>query len=142
MNHYGICAKICGVPCGLILRDHAENGRYKAVFEREYASIEAIEAIDWSRPEVEVLRAPAVLPEGYGFEVVRITYDSAIKAYSVELKTAVQYWGDVTGYQAAVTDLTEQAEAARQEAEILRQAAEDWSTALAEAYREGVESNG
>ena len=42
MSHYGICAKINGVPCGLILRDPTRNGRYQAVFEREFASLEEI----------------------------------------------------------------------------------------------------
>lgn len=149
MSHYGVCAKIGGVPCGLILRDPMWNGRYQAVFEREFASLEEIEAIDWARPEVEILKEPAVLPKGFGFEVVRITYDSGTRAYTVELKTADQFLGDVSGYQVQVAELREQASAAQAQVEELtrqvngaRQDAEDRDAALALDYEEGVESNG
>lgn len=149
MSHYGICAKIDGVPCGLILRDPMWNGRYQAVFEREFASLDKIEAINWARPEVEILKEPSVLPEGFGFEAVRITYDSGTRAYTVELKTASQFLGDVSGYQAQAEELREQASAAQARAEDLagqvnraRQEAEDRDAALALAYEEGVESNG
>ncbi len=149
MSHYGICAKINGVPCGLILRDPTRNGRYQAVFEREFASLEEIEAIDWARPEVEVLKEPAVLPEGFGFEVVRITYDSGTRAYTVELNTAEQFLGDVSGYQAQVAELREQAASAQARAEEMAgqvsealQDAEERDAALAAAYEKGVESNG
>ena len=149
MSHYGICAKIGGVPCGLILRDPMWNGRYQAVFEREFASLEEIEAIDWVRPEVEVLKEPAVLPEGFEFEAVRITYDSGTRAYTVELKMAEQFLGDVSGYQVQVAELREQASAAQTRVEELAEQvsktlrdAEDRDAALALAYEEGVESNG
>lgn len=149
MSHYGICAKINGVPCGLILRDPMWNGRYQAVFEREFASLEEIEAIDWARPEVEVLKEPAVLPEGFGFEAVRITYDSGTRAYTVELNTAEQFLGDVSGYQAQVAELREQAASAQARAEEMAgqvsealQDAEERDAALAAAYEKGVESNG
>ena len=149
MSHYGVCAKIGGVPCGLILRDPMWNGRYQVVFEREFASLEEIEDIDWIRPEMATLSGPAVLPEGFGFEVVRITYDSGTRAYTVELKTAEQFLGDVSGYQAQVAELREQAASAQARAEEMAgqvsealQDAEERDAALAAAYEEGVESNG
>ena len=52
MSLYGQNSKIDGVVCGLVLRGGA-NGQYEAVFEREYASLEEIEAINWSQPEIE-----------------------------------------------------------------------------------------
>ena len=49
MSLYGTGLTIGGVTCGMVLRG-AANGRYIAVFEREYASLEDIEAIDWNQP--------------------------------------------------------------------------------------------
>ena len=40
------------VTCGLVLQG-AANGRYIAVFEREYACLEDIEAISWDKPEIQ-----------------------------------------------------------------------------------------
>lgn len=94
MSHYGILARIGGVPCGMILRDAMQNGRYQAVFERELASLEEIETIDWKAPEIEAVQGAQILPEGYGFEVVRITYDGSLRTYTVELQTAKPYLGD------------------------------------------------
>ncbi len=105
MSLYGNKRKICGVPCGLVLRGSV-NGQYKAVFEREYASLEAIEAINWDRPEVE---GDSVLPAGYGFTVEDISYSSANRCYTVTLQVAEQYLGDVAGYQAQVAELTAEA---------------------------------
>ena len=43
MSLYGDKFKIGGLSCGLVLRGGA-NGEYRVVFEREYASLEQIEA--------------------------------------------------------------------------------------------------
>lgn len=145
MSHYGICAKIDGVPCGLILRDPTRNGRYQAVFERELASLDKIEAINWAKPTVEKLTdrdCEQGLPEGYGFEVVDITYANSTRSYTVTVKTAQQYLGDVTEYQAQVAELqTQVTELSGQVAEAQAQSATK-ETELAAAYEEGVESNG
>jgi len=101
MSLYGKKYKIDGVPCGLILRDGV-NGQYKAVFEREYSSLEDIEAINWAQPAVE---GDSPLPAGYGFTAEDISYTSANRAYTVTLQVAEQYLGDVTGYAALVKDL-------------------------------------
>ena len=100
MSHLGKRWKIDGLISGLIMRP-VPGGNYKVAFEREFASLEQIEAINWSRPTVEYIGphgSEPGLPEGYGFDVVKITYDSGCKTYYVELKTAKQYLGDVTGY--------------------------------------------
>ena len=65
MSMYGIEAHICGVPCAMVLRGPA-NGYYEAVFERERASLEEIESINWAQPVIE---GSCLLPTGYGFTV-------------------------------------------------------------------------
>ena len=153
MSLYGEHWKIDGVTVGMIQRG-SENGCYRVIIEREYAELPQIEAISWQQPVIEHLR-PEVpdemgLPEGYGF--------------TVELKTARQYLGDVADYQAQVEELTASLSAKEQEAAELREtvaakeaaieaqsqelaALKEDGTAAAEAqlqaaYTEGVESNG
>ena len=152
MSLYGKHWKFDGVQAAFVMRG-VQNGRYSVVFEREYASIEDIEGINWEHPTIEHTdtRCPDELglPEGYGFEVVKITYDSGCRYYKVELKTASQYLGDVTGYQAQIADLENQVEQAKGQA-TEAQAQADAAKAQAEAvvksldaaYQEGVESNG
>ncbi len=102
MSLYGKKYKIDGVPCGIVTRGPA-NGQYRAVFEREHASLEDIEAIHWTQP---VLEGGSVLPVGYGFTVEDISYSSATRSYTVSLKVAEQFLGDVAGSQAQVEALT------------------------------------
>lgn len=167
MSLYGEHWKIDGVIAGMICREQ-ENGCYRVVMEREYAELPQIEAVNWQQPVIEHLRPEDTeetgLPEGYGFTVERITYDSATRSYTVELRTDRQYLGDVSEYQAQVEELTASLSAKEQEAAELRQAVEakdaaiaaqsreiealkEDGTAAAEeqlqaAYAEGVESNG
>lgn len=101
MSLYGSKFKIGGVPCGLVMR-RGINGEYRVVFEREYATLEQVEAIDWDPPEIE---GECILPTGYGFEVKRLEYDSGTRCFNVILQVSDQYLGDVTGYQAQVTEL-------------------------------------
>lgn len=108
MSFYGKRWMIDGLPVGLIMRSAPSNGRYTVVFEREFASLEQIEAVNWAQPTVEYIGPhgnEAGLPEGYGFTVEDIQYESGTKAYRVVLKTASQYLGDVTGYQDQVAEL-------------------------------------
>lgn len=102
MSLYGIEAHICGVPCAMVLRGSA-NGHYQAVFERERASLEEIEAINWAHPLIE---GDTLLPVGYGFTAEDITYSSNTRSYTVSLKVAEQFLGDVTGFQAQLDELT------------------------------------
>lgn len=101
MSLYGEKFKIGGLSCGLVLRGSA-NGEYRVVFEREYASLEQIEALEWDPP---VLEGACILPVGYGFTVKDIQYSAATRSYHVVLQVGKQYLGDVTGYQAQVTEL-------------------------------------
>lgn len=108
MSHYGKRWRIDGLISGGIMRSFSVNGRYIVTFEREFASLDQIEAINWERPTIEYIGAHGSepgLPEGYGFEVVDIKYESNTKSYRVELKTASQYLGDVTGYQTQIAEL-------------------------------------
>ena len=105
--HYGKKWKIDGLIAGFVMR-MGPGGNYRGVFERENASLEQIEAINWAKPVIEYIGphgSEPGLPEGYGFDVVGITYDSGCKSYTVELKTASQYLGDVTGYQEEIAAL-------------------------------------
>lgn len=103
MSLYGETCKIGGLSCGLVLRG-GSNGSYQAVFEREFASLEEIEALEWDPPAIE---GTCILPEGYGFEVRDIQYSAAKRAYTVVLQVGRQYLGDVTGYQAQIQELQE-----------------------------------
>ena len=154
MSLYGIEAHICGVPCAMVMRGSA-NGHYQAVFERERASLEEIEAINWAQP---IIKGDTLLPVGYGFTAEDITYSSNTRSYTVSLKVAEQFLGDVAGFQAQVDELTadvasqiatiqEQEQTIQAQAETI-QALEAAGTAaqveekLEAAYQEGVESNG
>ena len=154
MSLYGTKVKIDGIPCGLVLRGSA-NGQYQAVFEREFASIEEIEAINWTRPTIE---GDCILPAGYGFTATDIQYSSATRSYTVRLQVAVQYLGDVTGYQAQVAALesaaaekdstiSSQASIIEEQAAAIQTLEEAGSAAQLEsdldaAYQEGVDSIG
>ena len=161
MSLYGNNIQISGVTCGLVIRGRS-NGRYLAVFEREFASLEDIEAIAWDQPEIQ---GECILPVGYGFTVADIQYSAATRSYTVELQVAQQYLGDVAGYQAQVDELEgqvtekeadlqakvqelESKEATIQSQQETIEALEESGTAkqvedkLEAAYQEGVESNG
>ena len=151
MGFFGKYWKIDGVTAAFITRGGV-NGQYRVLFERENASLEQIEGINWTRPVIEKLTdrdCEQGLPDGYGFEVVDITYANNTRSYTVTVQTAQQYLGDVTEYQAQVADLQAQVTAlggqiteAQAQAAAAEQAAAAREAELASAYEEGVESNG
>lgn len=118
MSLYSTKITIDGVICGIVMRG-VKNGEYLAVFEREFASLEDIEKINWSQPEIQ---GECILPIGYEFEVTDIIYNSALRTYTVQLKVGSQYLGDVTGYVDQVSELKGQM--AEKDATIAQQAAE------------------
>lgn len=125
MSYYGKEWLIDGLPTGLIMRNSPGNGCYVVVFEREYATLEQIEAINWAKPTIQYIGTHGNeqgLPEGYGFEVTAIEYYSGTKSYSVKIKTASQYLGDVTGYQDQIAVLENSA--AEKDSVIAEQAAQ------------------
>ncbi len=154
MGFYSTKWKFDGVQAAFVTRG-IRNGRYRVVFEREYASLEDIEGINWAQPTIERtdfrVKNELGLPEGYGFTVEGISYDYSAKSYIVELSVASQYLGDVTQYQSQISEL--QAAATEKDATISQQAAtiealeaagtaETVKADLQAAYTEGVESNG
>lgn len=101
MSLYSKKAKIDGLEFGLVMRG-TDNGQYMIVFERECATLEQIEAINWEHPNLE---GDCILPAGYGFEVEGVTYSSSDKSYRVTVRVARQFLGDVTGYQEQIDKL-------------------------------------
>ena len=141
MSLYASSVQIGGVPCGPVLRG-STNGEYRVVFEREHASLEEIEAIQWDPP---VIVGACILPSGYGFTVTDIQYAAATRSYTVVLQVGKQYLGDVTGYTAQVSQLQEQlteaqAETAAAQGQVtaLETEAADKEAGLLAAYEEGV----
>ena len=143
MSLYGVHWSIDGVQAAFVMRG-TQNGRYRVVFERAHAELPQIEAIDWAHPQIQHLREAEELglPEGYGFTVVGITYAHASRSYTVEVQVADQYLGDVTGYQAQLSELQAQVAAAQGQAAAAQAELAGHETALAAAYTEGVESIG
>jgi len=151
MGKLGTRWNINGVPAAFITRGNAD-GRYRVTFERDTASLEAIETIDWAKPIIQPehgCEGEFTLPEGYGFEVEDLQYQHTTRCFVAELKIAKQYLGDVTRYQAevealnqlvAAKDITLQEQAAAIQAQ--QSAAADLTNSLQAAYEEGVESNG
>ena len=146
--------KFDGVQAAFVMRG-SQNGRYLVKFEREFASLEDIEGINWTKPAIEHTNPQCPdefgLPAGYGFTVAGITYDSRTKSYTVELQVADQFLGDVTPYQEQIAQL--ESEAAEKDATIAEKeaaikaleaagTAETVKADLQAAYTEGVESNG
>lgn len=121
MSYYGEKWAVNGLHCGLIHPDYGTKGQYVLHFERCFAKLSQIEQVDWAHLTVRWLpedRAAEelVLPEGYAFEVVNITYDHKLKTYRVTIRTAAQYLGDVTAYQAEIDALTARCGALEREA--------------------------
>ena len=144
MGFFGKYWKIDGVTAAFITRGGV-NGKYRVLFERENASLEQIESINWAKPVIEKLTdrdCEQGLPEGYGFEVVDITYANNTKSYTVTVKTAQQYLGDVTEYQVQAAELQAQVTALSGQVTEAQEQAAAREAELAAAYEEGVESNG
>ena len=146
--------KFDGVQAAFVMRG-SQNGRYLVKFEREFASLEDIEGINWAQPAIEHTNPQCPdefgLPAGYGFTVAGITYESKTKSYTVELQVADQFLGDVTPYQEQIAQL--ESEAAEKDATIAEKeaaikaleaagTAETVKADLQAAYTEEVESNG
>ena len=133
-----------GVPAAFVTRS-AVNGHYCITFEREEASLEQLENIQWATPSIVRLtdhEGELGLPEGYGFEITDIRYQHSGRYFVVEVRTAQQYLGDVTVYQAQIDDLTQTIR--QQQTALDSQTAETAAmiSSMKAAYEEGVESNG
>ena len=144
MSNLGIRWEIDGVGAAFITRGDA-NGRYCITFEREVASLEQIENIEWSNPVIRRLtdyEGELGLPGGYGFELVNICYCHGTRTFVAEIKIGRQYLGDVSGYQAQVEDL---AHTAAEQSAVIQEQTTKMAAMVSDmesAYEEGVESNG
>lgn len=101
MNHY---VRIDGLLCRNIMRGNV-NGLYRVSFHRDNATLEQIEAINWAKPKVTGI-GDCILPIGYGFEAVKIEYESCYSSYTVTVKVGKQYLGDVTEYLEKIDQFT------------------------------------
>lgn len=120
---------IDGIRCTVSPVGGLGSGKFRALFERELASLEQIEAIHWDMPQIT--GDSAGLPEGCGYQVDDITYSNNTLTYQVSFHVQTQYLGDVSGYQAQVAQLETDLEsahegtaAAQQEAQQAREAAQ------------------
>jgi len=102
MSFFDSNIKISDIPCSVTTMGGINGLEYCVTFEREYASLEQIEAIDWRRPKTS---STCPLPKGYGFKVADIRYDMHRKSFTVHLQIKDQYLGDVTRYQAQIDAL-------------------------------------
>lgn len=141
-NKYGIDWYIDNVPVAMVMRSGV-NGRYTILVERCRATLEQIEAINWSHPTITAGKEQhgLGLPEGYGFDVVSIEYSSVSDNYTVVVAVAKQFLGDVTGYTAQVKEL--QQAVAEKETTIAQQAS-DLATkeqALSDTQKELASAN-
>lgn len=94
---------IDGVRCTVSPVGGLGSGKFRALFERELASLEQIEAIRWDAPQIS--GDSAGLPEGCGYQVDDITYAYNTRTYQVVFSVKAQYLGDVSGYQTRVSEL-------------------------------------
>lgn len=113
---------IDNIRCTVSPVDCLGSGKFRALFEREFASLEQIEAIHWDAPQIS--GDNTVLPQGCGYAVTDIDYDYPTQTYHVMFRVKAQYLGDVTGYQAQVSALETDLTAAQQDKEAAQQAAQ------------------
>ena len=108
MSMYGVNCTVDGVPVGLVMRE-SYNGAYIIVIERERATLEQVEAINWEQPNIVVTPGEeCILPTGYGFTLRDINYSRNDQAWKVIVAVGQQYLGDVTGYMAEIEVKNEQ----------------------------------
>ena len=120
--YYSNNTTIDGVRCTVSPVGGLGSGKFRALFERELASLEQVEAISWAAPQIA--GDSAGLPAGCGYQVDDITYAHGTRTYQVSFHVLEQYLGDVSGYQAQVTQLETDLAAAQEEAENAQQAAQ------------------
>lgn len=129
MSLYSKKAAVDGLPIGMVLRG-AVNGCYVIVFERDSATLEQIEAVNWASPTIT---GDTILPKEYGYEVEGITYSSSDSSYQVTVRVARQYLGDVTAYQEQIADLQAENSALTQTSEDRQEQITELESQLAEA---------
>lgn len=131
---------IDGVRCTVSPVGGLGSGKFRALFERELASLEQIEAIRWDMPQIT--GDSAGLPAGCGYQVDDIAYAYSTRTYQVTFHMLAQYLGDVSGYQAQVAQLETDLAAAQEEAESAQEAAQTAQQEAQAAQAEVTELEG
>ena len=132
--YYSNNTTIDGVRCTVSPVGGLGSGKFRALFERELASLEQIEAISWDSPVIA--GDSAGLPAGCGYQVDDITYAHGTRTYQVAFHVLEQYLGDVSGYQAQVTQLETDLEAAHEDTAAAQQEAQQAREAAQTAQQE------
>ena len=101
---YGKKWTIDSIQTGFVQRSGTEE--YTVRFEREDASLDQIEAINWAKPEIASLVGETCpLPQG-GFDVAGITYNHSARTFDVTLRLKAEFFGDVSAYAAELAEKT------------------------------------
>ena len=132
--YYSNNTTIDGVRCTVSPVGGLGSGKFRALFERELASLEQIEAIHWDMPQIT--GDSAGLPEGCGYQVDDITYAHGTRTYQANFHVLTQYLGDVSGYQAQVAQLETDLEAAHEDTAAAQQEAQQAREAAQTAQQE------
>lgn len=132
MSIYGNTATIDGVTCGAVIRG-TENGAYLLFFEREYASMDQIEKINWEKPDIQ---GDIILPRDCGFTVDQILYTPLSQIIRVNVRMERRYFGDVTAYQQQIDALEKDKRLRASEAAARREQIASLEKQLAEADEE------
>ena len=132
--YYSNRTTIDGVRCTVSPVGGLGSGKFRALFERELASLEQIEAIHWDMPQIT--GDSAGLPEGCGYQVDDITYAHGTRTYQANFHVLTQYLGDVSGYQAQVAQLETDLEAAHEDTAAAQQEAQQAREAAQTAQQE------
>ena len=132
--YYSNKTTIDGVRCTVSPVGGLGSGKFRALFERELASLEQIEAIHWDMPQIA--GDSAGLPEGCGYQVDDITYSHGTRTYQVNFHVLTQYLGDVSGYQAQVAQLETDLETAHEDKAAAEQEAQQAQEAAQAAQKQ------
>ena len=132
--YYSNNTTIDGVRCTVSPVGGLGSGKFRALFERELASLEQIEAISWDSPVIA--GDSAGLPAGCGYQVDDVTYAHSTRTYQVSFHVLEQYLGDVSGYQAQVAQLETDLEAAHEDTAAAQQEAQQAREAAQTAQQE------
>ena len=132
--YYSNKTSIDGVRCTVSPEGGLGSGKFRALFERELASLEQIEAIRWDMPQIT--GDSAGLPEGCGYQVDDITYAHGTRTYQVSFHVLTQYLGDVSGYQAQVAQLETDLETAHEDTAAAQLEAQQAREAAQTAHQE------
>lgn len=137
--------RIDGCPVDLVIRS-LDDRKYTLYFDREVGelTLAQLKKINWARPTIDVVEpkkpGEIYLPEGYGFHLEKLAYNSHPDQWMAEVKVADEYLGDVTGYQAKIADMDQQLlDAASKNHELERQLAEADELAIS-LYEENLAS--